>query len=80
MLSIVLRSDRAVSLNIEIMRAFVRLRSMLGAHADLAKKVESLEMKYAGQFAQIFNAIYELMGLHDKEKTKKPIGYQTEHE
>ncbi len=78
MLSSVLRSDRAVSVNIEIMRAFVRLRSMLASHADLARKVESLEQKYDGQFAQIFQAIYDLMGLYDKEKSKKPIGYHAE--
>lgn len=78
MLSSVLRSDRAVSVNIEIMRAFVRLRSMLASHADLARKVESLEQKYDGQFAQIFQAMYDLMGLYDKEKSKKPIGYHAE--
>jgi len=61
MLSSVLRSKRAVQVNIEIMRAFVRLRAMLGAHADLARKVAALERKYDRQFRAVFEAIRALM-------------------
>lgn len=61
MLSSVLRSERAVQVNIEIMRAFVRLRRMLSAHRDLAQKLDELEKKYDGQFAVVFEAIRELM-------------------
>ncbi len=61
MLSSVLRSKRAVQVNVEIMRAFVRLRQMISSHADLLKKIESLEKKYDAQFKQVFVAIRELM-------------------
>ena len=61
MLSTVLRSPRAVQVNIEIMRAFVRLRQMLLANADLARKVAALEKKYDAQFRVVFDAIRELM-------------------
>ena len=61
MLSSVLRSPRAVQVNIEIMRAFVRLRRMLQENADLAKKLAALERRYDGQFKVVFEAIRELM-------------------
>ena len=61
MLSSVLRSDRAVAVNIEIMRAFVRMRQILASHADLARKLEALEKKYDTQFKVVFDAIRELM-------------------
>ncbi len=61
MLSSVLRSPRAVAVNIEIMRAFVRLRQMIGSHTDLARKVTALEKKYDEQFKVVFDAIRELM-------------------
>lgn len=61
MLSSVLRSPRAVAVNIEIMRAFVRLRAMLASNADLLRKVEALEAKYEGQFRAVFDAIKALM-------------------
>jgi len=61
MLSTVLRSARAVQVNIEIMRAFVRLRQMLQDHSELAKKVAALEQRYDGQFRAVFDAIRELM-------------------
>ena len=57
MLSSVLRSERAVRVNIEIMRAFVQLRQMLASHADLARKLEALEKKYDSQFKVVFDAI-----------------------
>lgn len=61
MLSSVLHSDRAVQVNIEIMRAFVRLRGILATHKELAKKLEELEQKYDGQFKIVFEAIRRLM-------------------
>lgn len=61
MLSSVLRSYRAVQVNIEIMRAFVHLWRMLASHADLARKLEALERKYDAQFRVVFDAIRELM-------------------
>jgi hypothetical protein len=61
MLSSVLRSERAVLVNIEIMRAFVRLRQLLSSHVDLARKIEELEKRYDSQFKAVFDAIRELM-------------------
>jgi hypothetical protein len=61
MLSSALRSTRAVQVNIEIMRAFVRLRRMLASHAELAGKLDELEKKYDAQFRVVFDAIRELM-------------------
>jgi len=73
MLSSVLRSDQAVHVNIEIMRAFVRLREILSTHADLAKKLENLERKYDSQFKAVFDAIRQLMA--PPVPKKKPIGF-----
>ncbi len=61
MLSSVLRSERAVRVNIEIMRAFVRLRRMLQANVDLDRKLQALEKKYDSQFKVVFDAIRQLM-------------------
>ena len=61
MLSSVLKSKRAVQVNIEIMRAFVKLRELIASHKDLAKKLEELEQKYDAQFKVVFDAIRELM-------------------
>lgn len=61
MLSSVLRSKRAIQVNVEIMRAFVRLRQMLASHADLARKLDALEGKYDAHFKIVFDAIRELM-------------------
>jgi len=65
MLSSVLNSERAVQVNIEIMRAFVRLRRMLSSHADLARKLEALEKKYDTQFKVVFDAIRQLYPVRD---------------
>ena len=61
MLSSVLRGARSARMNVEIMRAFVRLRSLLSTHADLAQKVTELEEKYDGQFTAVFQALHELL-------------------
>jgi hypothetical protein len=74
MLSSVLRSERAVLVNIEIMRAFVRLRQMLASHADLARKLAQLERKYDAQFKVVFDAIREMMERPDSGD-KNPIGF-----
>jgi len=61
MLSSVLHSERAVTVNIEIMRAFVRLRQMLSSNADLVRKLDALEKKYDAQFRVVFETIRKLM-------------------
>ena len=61
MLSSVLNSERAIEVNIAIMRAFVRLRAMLSSHADLARRLKELEEKYDEQFRAVFEAIREMM-------------------
>jgi hypothetical protein len=61
MLSSVLRNERAIQVNIEIMRTFVRLRRILASHAQLARKLNALEQKYDAQFKIVFDAIRELM-------------------
>jgi ORF6N domain len=74
MLSGILRSDRAVHVNIEIMRAFVRLRRILASNAELARKLEALEKRYDSQFKVVFDAIRQLMKPPDPPK-KRPIGF-----
>jgi hypothetical protein len=74
MLSSVLRSKRAIQVNIEIMRAFVRLRRLLASHADLARKLEALEKKYDAQFKVVFDAIRQLMT--PPEPKRRPIGFR----
>lgn len=61
MLSSVLKSRRAVQVNIQIMRAFVKLRELLNTHKDLARKLDELEKKYDAQFKSVFDAIKMLM-------------------
>jgi len=74
MLSSILRSKRAVRVNIEIMRAFVRLRQMLAGNAELRKRLEELEMKYDSQFKVVFDALRELMT--PPEPPRRRIGFQ----
>ena len=74
MLSSVLRSKRAVRVNVEIMRTFVRLRQMLASNTDLARKLATLEKKYDAQFRVVFDAIRELMTPPEPKK-KRPIGF-----
>jgi len=73
MLSSVLNSERAVQVNIEIMRAFVRLRELMSTHKDLARKLETLEKKYDAQFKVVFDAIRQLMT--QPEPKKRKIGF-----
>ena len=74
MLSSVLRSRRAIQVNIEIMRAFIRLRQMLAGHVELAHKLDALEKKYDAQFKQVFEAIRQLMT--PPEPKRRPIGFR----
>jgi hypothetical protein len=74
MLSSVLKSKRAVQVNIEIMRAFVRLRKMLASHADLARRLDALEKRYDAQFRAVFDAIRELMS--PPAPRRRAIGFQ----
>jgi ORF6N domain len=74
MLSSVLRSPEAVAVNIQIMRTFVRLRSILAEHEDLKRQLATLERKYDGHFKAVFDAIHELMTPPETSK-KKRIGF-----
>ena len=76
MLSSVLHSPRAVSVNIEIMRAFVRIRQWLTSNVELAHKLAELEKKYDVQFKAVFDAIRELM--RPPEPTRKRIGFKAD--
>jgi len=73
MLSSVLRSKRAVRVNVEIMRAFVALRAVLSSHHELRQKLLELEKKYDSQFKIVFNAIKQLIEQPTRET--KPIGF-----
>jgi hypothetical protein len=75
MLSSVLRSERAVQVNVQIMRAFVRMRQILATHEELARRLDELEKKYDRQFAVVFDAIRQLMTR--PEPQRKPIGFIT---
>lgn len=77
MLSSVLNSERAILVNVEVMRAFVRLRELLSTHKDLARKLEELEKKYDEQFAVVFRAIRELM-TPPEPPPKRRIGFGVE--
>jgi len=74
MLSSVLRSKRAITVNIEIMRAFVKLRQMLASNAELSRRLDELESKYDRQFKVVFNAIRELMS--PVVRDRKEIGFR----
>jgi hypothetical protein len=78
MLSSVLRSPRAVQVNIAIMRTFVQLRRLMDTNRDLARKIESLEKRYDEQFAVVFDAIKQLIACEETEKThpKRRMGFE----
>jgi hypothetical protein len=73
MLSSVLRSKRAIRVNVEIMRAFVRLRKILTSHKKLSQRLDALERKYDVQFKAVFEAIRQLM--KEEEKPRAPMGF-----
>jgi hypothetical protein len=76
MLSSVLRSKRAVAVNIAIMRTFVKLREILATNSALRRKIEAIERKYDEQFKLVFKVLSEMIMV--EEKPKKPIGILTE--
>jgi len=73
MLSTVLNSERAIQVNIQIMRIFSRFRQMLAGHEELQKKIEAMEEKYDEQFRIVFQAIKQLLA--EEEKPKQKIGF-----
>jgi hypothetical protein len=75
MLASVLNSERAVETSVQIVRAFIRLREAMGAHRDLARKLEALERKYDGQFKVVFQALRQIMA-PAAPKTRR-IGFRT---
>jgi hypothetical protein len=75
MLSGVLKSKQAVQVNILIMRAFVKMREVISSHAELARKIDSIERKYDAQFKVVFDAIRQLMA--PPAAAKKRFGFQT---
>jgi len=75
MLSSVLKSKQAVRVNVEIMRAFVRLRALIGENRELARRLDALEAKYDRQFKVVFDAIRELMA--PPALAKRKIGFVT---
>lgn len=74
MLSSVLRSQRAISVNVEIMRAFVKLRRLLESNKQMKQQLDLLEQKYDDQFKIVFEAIRQLMQ-SPAPKSKRPIGF-----
>jgi hypothetical protein len=76
MLSGVLRSKRAIQVNIGIMRAFVKMRELLDENKELKKKWFELESKYDKQFKLVFDALRQL--IHQETKPKNPLGFKTE--
>jgi hypothetical protein len=74
MLSTVLRSRRAILVNIEIMRTFVRLREIVMTHKDLTRRLDDLERSYDSQFRAVFDAIRQLM--NPENKRKRRIGFE----
>jgi len=73
MLSSVLKSDRAISVNIQIVRTFVKLREMLSTHKDLKEKLETMEKKYDIRFKAVFDTLRQLVA--GEEKPKNKIGF-----
>ena len=73
MLSSVLNSERAIQVNIQIMRAFTKMRKLLATHKELRQKIEQIEKKYDKQFRIVFEAIQQL--LTEEKKAKRRIGF-----
>ena len=73
MLSSVLNSNKAIEVNIAIMRVFVRIRQLMLSHKDIARRLDDLEKKYDHQFSAVFDAIRQL--ITEKEKPKNKIGF-----
>jgi hypothetical protein len=78
MLSSILKSKRAILVNIQIMRTFTKLRRMFAGYKELKEKIDEMEGKYDGQFREVFNAIKKLMEPPTKEERKLAIGFKAE--
>ena len=76
MLSSVLNSEKAIQVNIAIMRAFLKLREILASHQDLARRLQELEGKYDRQCKVVFEAIRELMA--PREAAPRKVGFVQE--
>lgn len=76
MLSSILNSERAIQVNIQIMRVFIKLRAMAIGYVGLKRKIEELEKKYDAQFKVVFDAIRKLMT--PPEKSRRKIGFRSE--
>lgn len=79
MLSAVLRSDRAIQVNIAIMRAFGRLRESVSQYATLARRLDALEERYDGQFARVFDAVREFMRTTERWPTEQSSEFHNGH-
>ena len=77
MLSSVLNSERAILVNIQIIRTFTKIRKMLLSHKDLKQKIEAMEKKYDNQFKIVFDAIRQL--LTPPEKPRRRIGFHVDN-
>ncbi len=75
MLSSVLNSERAIQVNIQIIRTFTQLRKMLATHKELRRKIEEMEAKYDEQFQIVFQALKQLLDIESKPKRR--IGFKT---
>lgn len=80
MLSSVLRSKRAVQVNIEIMRAFVEIRKMILSHSDLCRRIDALESRYDEQFRIVFDAIRKLLTPDTPPENERRIGFRTHND
>jgi hypothetical protein len=78
MLSSVLNSPKAIQVNIQIMKTFVKLRQIMASNAELAQKVDALEKKYDGQFTVVFEAIRQLVT--PVAPGKRKIGFTAQHQ
>jgi len=77
MLSSILNSDRAIHVNIQIIRAFTQLRKMLSSHEELKRKIEDMEKKYDKQFKIVFEAFEEIKQLFSEEQESiREIGFK----
>ena len=78
MLSSVLRRDRAIAVNIAIMRAFVRLRQLLANNKEFAEKLVEMEKKYDENFKIVFDALRQLMVPSPDEENEEPLGFRSQ--
>ena len=78
MLSSVLKSKRAIQINVAIVRAFVRLRQMLATNEDMRRRLESMEKKYDKRFKVIFDVMKQLLARDEEPEPERQIGFRTE--